>query len=54
MPFRQRVRDDFIAPTIKSLFELYRREHRSDESFSDYCYRLGCDQLQQRVPMTRS
>jgi sulfite reductase (ferredoxin) len=50
LPFRQRVRDDHIAPTIKSLFSLYRRERLSDESFSDFCHRFGADELQQRVP----
>jgi sulfite reductase beta subunit-like hemoprotein len=52
LPFRQRVRDDLITPTIKGLFDLYRCERLSDESFSDFCYRVGCDQLQQRVPVT--
>jgi sulfite reductase (ferredoxin) len=50
LPFRQRVRDDHIAPTIKALFNLYQREGGSGESFSDFCYRVGCDELQQRVP----
>jgi len=54
LPFRQRVRDDLIAPTIKGLFELYRRERLLDESFSDFCYRVGCDELQQRVPARQS
>jgi sulfite reductase (ferredoxin) len=49
MPFRQRVRDDRVAPTIKGLFDLYRGERLLDESFSDFCYRLGPDDLQQRV-----
>lgn len=50
LPFRQRVRDDLVAPTIEALFDLYQREQRTDESFSDFCHRLGSDQLQQRVP----
>jgi sulfite reductase (ferredoxin) len=50
LPFRQRVRDDRVGPTIKALFDLYIREQGADESFSDFCYRVGCDQLQQRVP----
>lgn len=50
LPFRQRVRDDHVGPTIKGLFSLYRRERLSDESFSDFCYRLGADDLEQRVP----
>jgi sulfite reductase (ferredoxin) len=49
LPFQQRVRDDLIAPTIKALFDLYRREQLVDESFSDFCYRVGCDELQRRV-----
>jgi sulfite reductase (ferredoxin) len=49
LPFRQRVRDDHIAPTIKALFGLYRGERLAGESFSDFCYRLGTDELQQRV-----
>jgi sulfite reductase beta subunit-like hemoprotein len=44
------VRDDHVAPMIKGLFSLYRRERLSNESFSDFCYRLGADDLQQRVP----
>jgi sulfite reductase (ferredoxin) len=51
LPFRQRVRDDRIASTIKGLFDLYRGERLSDESFSDFCYRVGSDELQQRVPV---
>jgi sulfite reductase (ferredoxin) len=51
LPFRQRVRDDRVASTIKGLFDLYRRERQSHESFSDVCYRLGTDELQQRVPV---
>jgi sulfite reductase (ferredoxin) len=51
LPFRQRVRDDHVAPTIKALFDLYYREQLPDESFSDFCYRLGSDQLQLRVPV---
>jgi sulfite reductase beta subunit-like hemoprotein len=51
LPFRQRLRDDLVAPTIKALFDLYRREQRADESFSDFCYRLGSEGLQQRVPV---
>jgi len=51
LPFGQRVRDDRIAPAIKSLFDLYRHERLSDESFSDFCYRVGPDELQQRVPL---
>ncbi|HSF29323.1 MAG TPA: hypothetical protein VLK82_02465 [Candidatus Tectomicrobia bacterium] len=50
LPFRQRVRDDRVAPTIKGLFDGYRRERLSDESFSDFCYRLGADGLRQRIP----
>ena len=50
LPFRQRVRDDHVGPTIKGLFGLYRRERLAGESFSDFCYRLGADDLQQRVP----
>jgi sulfite reductase (ferredoxin) len=50
LPFRQRLRDDLVAPTIKALFDLYQREQRADESFSDFCYRLGSDRLQQCVP----
>ena len=50
MPFRQRVRDDLVAPTIKGLFGLYRSERRPDESFSDFCYRFGSEELQRRVP----
>ena len=50
LPYRQRVRDDHVAPMIKGLFSLYRRERLSNESFSDFCYRLGADDLQQRVP----
>ena len=50
LPFRQRVRDDHVGPTIKGLFSLYRRERIAGESFSDFCYRLGADDLQQRVP----
>jgi sulfite reductase (ferredoxin) len=50
LAFRQRVRDDHVGPTIKGLFSLYRRERLAGESFSDFCYRLGADQLQQRVP----
>jgi sulfite reductase beta subunit-like hemoprotein len=45
------VRDDHVGPIIKGLFSLYRRERLSDETFSDFCYRLGADQLQQRVPV---
>jgi sulfite reductase (NADPH) hemoprotein beta-component len=51
LPFRQRVRDDRIAPTIKALFDLYRREGLPDENFSDFCYRVGPDELQRRVPV---
>ena len=43
LPFRQRVRDDRVAPTIKALFDLYGRERASDESFSDFCYRVGSE-----------
>jgi sulfite reductase (ferredoxin) len=50
LPFRQRVRDDHVGPTIQDLFGLYRRERQGDESFSDFCYRLGTDRLQQRIP----
>jgi sulfite reductase (ferredoxin) len=49
LPFQQRVRDDLIAPTLKGLFDLYRCEQRFDESFSDYCYRVGCEELRRRV-----
>jgi sulfite reductase beta subunit-like hemoprotein len=49
LPFRQRVRDEHIAPTIKALFGLYREQRLAGESFSDFCYRLGTDELQQRV-----
>jgi sulfite reductase (ferredoxin) len=51
LPFRQRVRDDHVAPTIRGLFDLYQRERQPDESFSDYCYRVGVDELQQRIPV---
>jgi sulfite reductase (ferredoxin) len=50
LPFRQRVRDDRVAPTVKGLFDLYRRERLSDESFSDFCYRVGPDEFQRCVP----
>jgi sulfite reductase beta subunit-like hemoprotein len=50
LPFRQRVRDDQVAPTVKGLFDLYRRERLSDESFSDFCYRVGPDELQHCLP----
>ncbi len=53
LPFRERVRDDLIAPTIKGLLDLYRRERWRDESFSDFCHRVGSDELQRRVPMVR-
>jgi sulfite reductase (ferredoxin) len=49
LPFQQRLRDDLIAPTIKGLFDLYRCDRLLDESFSDFCYRVGCDELQRRV-----
>jgi sulfite reductase (ferredoxin) len=51
IPFRQRVRDDLVAPTIKSLFDFYKREQGPDESFSDFCYRVGADELQRRMPV---
>jgi sulfite reductase (ferredoxin) len=51
LPFRQRVRDDLVAPTIKGLFDVYQWERQPDESFSDYCYRVGADALQQRIPV---
>jgi sulfite reductase beta subunit-like hemoprotein len=51
LPFRERVRDDHVAPTIQGLFDLYQREHRLDESFSDYCYRIGAEGLRQLVPV---
>jgi sulfite reductase beta subunit-like hemoprotein len=50
LPFRQRIRDDRVAPTIKALFDLYRCERRTDEGFSAFCYRLGVDALRQHVP----
>jgi sulfite reductase (ferredoxin) len=50
LPFHQRVRDDRVAPMIKGLFALYRRERQSPETFSDFCYRTGMDELRQRVP----
>jgi sulfite reductase (ferredoxin) len=50
LPFRQRVRDDQVGPTIQALFGLYRHEQVADESFSDFCYRVGAEQLQQRIP----
>jgi sulfite reductase (ferredoxin) len=50
VPIHQRLRDDRVAPTIKGLFDFYRRERLSDESFSDFCYRTGTDELRQRVP----
>jgi sulfite reductase (ferredoxin) len=52
IPFRQRVRDERIAPTIKALFDLYRGERQAAESFSSYCYRVGVDALQQRVAVS--
>jgi sulfite reductase (ferredoxin) len=51
LPFQQRIRDDRIASTIKGLFDLYRGDRLVDESFSDYCHRLGSDELRRRVTL---
>jgi sulfite reductase (ferredoxin) len=49
-PFRSRVRDDQILPTIKQLFDVYRLKRLSGERFSEFCDRLGIVELQRLVP----
>jgi sulfite reductase (ferredoxin) len=48
-PFAERVRDDHVFPIIKNLFELYRRQRLPHESFSDFCARLGVEELRRHT-----
>jgi sulfite reductase (ferredoxin) len=38
-----------LAATLRPLFELWRNERQPQESFGDFCHRLGVEQLQARV-----
>jgi sulfite reductase (ferredoxin) len=49
-PFAQRVRDDEVFPIVKSLFALYREQRQRRESFSDFCGRLGAEELRRHTP----
>jgi sulfite reductase (ferredoxin) len=49
-PFEQRVRDDQIFPIVKSFFALYREQRQRRESFSDFCGRLGAEELRRHIP----
>jgi sulfite reductase (ferredoxin) len=48
-PFEERVRDDHVFPIIQNLFEFYRRQRLPRESFSDFCSRLGVEELRRRT-----
>ena len=39
---------DDIAPTIAPVFTFYKNDRQSDESFGDFCHRIGNEQLKSR------
>lgn len=46
--FREMVPAQELVPTLYPIFKAFREERKPQESFGDYCYRIGMDQLQNR------
>jgi sulfite reductase (ferredoxin) len=49
-PFKDLVPLAEIVPTLRPLLEHFKLERRSEESFGDYCHRLGAARLQELLP----
>lgn len=51
--FREMVPVDELVPTLRPVLEAYRDERRGNESFGDFCNRVGIERLQDRfVPVS--
>jgi len=43
--FKDLIPLESLVPTLRPLFEVFKREQQNNESFGDFCTRAGLDQL---------
>jgi sulfite reductase beta subunit-like hemoprotein len=48
-PYATNVREDAIAPLLRELFAAWVREGDREERFGDFVYRIGIEDLRDRI-----